>query len=305
MQEPVEHPLPERFVQNTLSICGDRGKKWLADLPEITAELEEQWSIKAGNPFRNLSYNYVANALSSEGKSVVLKIGLPLDNVEIYGEAAYLQAADGDGAVRLLQFDRDRQAILLERVVPGANLKSFCKKNESQSIKIAIRLLNRILRPAPDSANEFGTLDRWFDGLKRALGATFPQDYAERALGFYADLSADKSNNSLLHGDFHHDNILSARREPFLVIDPKGIVGPVGYDIGVFLNNHHDWLESNTQVERKLDNAITDFAAAFDLDEKVIRKWTFCQMVLSWWWTFDETPEMFGEELGLSDVWKV
>jgi streptomycin 6-kinase len=305
MNKEFRATLPQKFVENTISLCGERGEKWLEGLPNIISSLEKSWSIAAGKHFRNLSYNYVANAQLSDGKSAVLKIGLPLNDVEIYGEASYLEILDGQGAAKLLQFDREREAVLLERLAPGANLKSVCKKNEPEAIKIAIRVLKRILRPVPDAPNDFIMLDDWFDGLNRARGTKFPQDYAERALRFYAELSKDTKNIFLLHGDLHHDNILSATREPFLVIDPKGIVGNVGYDIGVFLNNHHDWLDWDTRLEGKLDQAIADFAAAFDLEDAVIRKWAFCQMVLSWWWLFDEMPDTFGEELGLSDIWKV
>ena len=297
--------LPQKFVENTISLCGGRGEKWLDNLPVIISGLEKSWLIKAGKHFRNLSYNYVANAELADGKTAVLKIGLPLTDVEIYGEAAYLTALNGQGAVRLLQFDRESHAMLLERVTPGANLKSVCKKNESEAVAIMIRVLKQILRPVPDPPNDFIQLDDWFDGLKRAAGTNFPRDYAERALKFYADISMDKKNIHLLHGDLHHDNILSAKREPFLAIDPKGMIGHIGYDIGVFLNNHHDWLEWNTQLESKLDKAVADFAAAFDIGEMEIRKWAFCQMVLSWWWIFDEMPETVGGELGLSDNWKV
>jgi streptomycin 6-kinase len=204
-----------------------------------------------------------------------------------------------------LQFDRERQAVLLERAVPGRNLKSMFKKKDSKAVGVAISVLRRILRTAPDNPNEFIKLDDWFEGLGRAFDTTFPQDYAKRALSYYAELSKDTANIFLLHGDLHHDNILSATREPFLVIDPKGIVGHVGYDIGVFLNNHHDWLDWDTRLEGRLDTAISDFAAAFGLEEAEIRKWAFCQMVLSWWWMFDEMPDTFREELSLSDIWKV
>lgn len=297
--------LPKQFVENTIALCGTKGEEWLNGLPNIVAALETKWSVKAGNHFRNLSYNYVANASLSTGKSAVLKIGLPLESVEIFGEAAYLRAVDGKGAVRLLEFDRELQAVLLERVSPGANLKLVCKKEQSAAVAIAIQVLKRILRPAPENVAEFISLNGWFDGLKRAIGTKFPQDYANKALELYEDLSSDAKNILLLHGDLHHDNILSATREPFLVIDPKGMIGHVGYDIGVFLNNHHDWLEWNTRLESKLEVAVAEFADAFDLDELVIRKWAFCQMVLSWWWMFDEMPDTFGEELGLSDIWKV
>jgi hypothetical protein len=40
-------------------------------------------------------------------------------------------------------------------------------------------------------------------------------------------------------------------REPFLAIDPKGIVGDIGFEISVFLNNPRGWLLSNPDRKRK------------------------------------------------------
>ncbi len=39
-----------------------------------------------------------------------------------------------------------------------------------------------------------------------------------------------------MHGDFHHFNILSSERG-WLVIDPKGVIGPAGYEVGPLLIN--------------------------------------------------------------------
>ena len=305
MDKVFRSALSTSFVENAIALCGAKGDRWLDDLPSIVERLEKKWKIVAGKPFRNLSYNYVSNAVDAEGRSVVLKIGLPLDDVEIFGEAAYLQLLDGQGTVRMLEFDRDLQAILIERAIPGSNLKSVCKKRQHEAVSIAIRTLQRIVRPVPENTGDFIRLDDWFDGLRRSKGTNFPQEYARKALEYYAELSRDETGKCLIHGDLHHDNILSARREPSLVIDPKGIIGHLGYDIGVFLNNHHDWLDWDTRLVSRLDQAVTEFATAFELETITVRKWAFCQMVLSWWWMFDEMPQMFGEELGLSDIWRV
>ncbi len=305
MNRPSVSELPAKFVENTIALCGDRGRKWLEGLPETICRLEERWDIKAGKYFRNLSYNYVANAVLSGGESAVLKIAPPLEDTEIAGEAGYLRILDGRGTVKLFQFDPEYKSVLLERVAPGKSLRSVCKNDKARAVAIAISVLKGVLRPVPETVSSFIKLDDWFDGLKRASGTNFPQDYAEKAMEFYGELSRDETNIRLLHGDLHHDNILSATREPFLMIDPKGIIGHVGYDIGVFLNNHHDWLDWDTKLEGTLDSAVAEFASAFDLTELTIRKWAFCQMVLSWWWMFDEMPEKFGDELGLSDIWKV
>src|SRR6476620_9670748 len=100
--------LPGSFVKNTIALCGERGQNWLDALPAILAELGKKWDVEPGPHFKNLSYNYVANAAMPNGKSAVIKIGLPLDDVEIFGEAAYLKAVNGEGAVQILASDRER-----------------------------------------------------------------------------------------------------------------------------------------------------------------------------------------------------
>lgn len=297
--------LPKAFAANAVALCGEKGSDWLKRLPETVFALEHTWNIKAGKHFRELSFNYVASAELSDGQPAVLKIGLPIEDAEIFGEVEYLRLLDGQGSVKLLEFDREHQAVLLERARPGIDLKSVCRNEQGKAPAIAIDVLKRILRPVPPSAGHFIRLDDWFDGLNRAAGTDFPREYAERALSLYAELSADAKNVFLLHGDLHHTNILSATREPYLAIDPKGIIGHVGYDIGVFLNNHYNWLEWNSRLGAKLDKAVAEFASAFELEETTIRRWAFCQMVVSSWWIFDEMSGTLGEDLGLSDIWRV
>jgi streptomycin 6-kinase len=108
-----------------------------------------------------------------------------------------------------------------------------------------------------------------------------------------------------LHGDLHHENILSATREPYLAIDPKGIVGHVGYEIAVFLNNHHWWLEGDEDIPKKLDHAVQQFSEAFEISPDDLRRWAYAQMVLSAWWTFDEMPDIYNNEVALADIWDV
>src|SRR3712207_7697305 len=45
-------------------------------------------------------------------------------------------------------------------------------------------------------------------------------------------------------GDFHHDNVLAARREPWLAIDPKGVVGEPAYDAGTLVREPPELLNA-------------------------------------------------------------
>ena len=95
--------LPPELVANTVALCGERGERWLKRLPELIRALERRWSITAGKHFPNIEYNYVAAAECEDGTSAVLKIGLPLENIEIYGEAKYLETLAGNGGRKAIE----------------------------------------------------------------------------------------------------------------------------------------------------------------------------------------------------------
>ena len=59
----------------------------------------------------------------------------------------------------------------------------------------------------------------------------------EEAEGLFAELLASQDEVTLLHGDLYHHNVLSARREPWLAIDPEGVVGEPACDAAALLHN--------------------------------------------------------------------
>jgi streptomycin 6-kinase len=73
----------------------------------------------------------------------------------------------------------------------------------------------------------------------------------------------------VVHGDFHHHNILRSG-ERYVAIDPKPYLADREYDVASFLwNPLGNRLSDRTQTERR----IAAFAAA-GLDEFRIRAWT-------------------------------
>jgi streptomycin 6-kinase len=295
--------LPERFKKNAVDVCGQTGEDWLKDLPQIIEKLSKKWSLKVEKPFPNLSYNYVAPCVCGDGRAV-LKIALPLNNPEIYGEANFLKISAGRGTVKLLETDENTPAILLEKLTPGANLKEVFYHDKRQTVEIAINAMRRILKkPPPDS--DFQTLENWFDNFFRKAPKTkFPPEYTGKVKQIFEELNT--ASKFLLHGDLHHENILSAEREPFLAIDPKGIIGSAGYEIAVFLNNHLWWLgRGRPNLKEELKMAVRQFSEAFEIEPAKLRKWAFCQIILSAWWTFEDNGEDWEPELVLAKIWEV
>lgn len=304
MKKIMPDNLHTQFTENVLGVCGTRGRRWLNDLPEIVGEIAEKWSLVVEHPFPNLSYNYVAPCVClADGSRAVLKIGLPEENDSvIFGEAKFLKILDGSGAVKLLQFDAEHRALLLERLLPGENLIKLAKTDDEQATTHAIRVMNKIRRPPP-ADHAFPTLDEWVGSFLRAGKTNSDFARVKRAQRIFERLIGS-SAQSLLHGDLHHQNILSARREPFLAIDPKGIVGDIGFEISVFLNNPRGWILNVPDRRKMLRRRIEQFAEAFAIEPADLRDWAFAEAVLSAWWTIEGGGSSWEKWLACAAIWE-
>ena len=153
--------------------------------------------------------------------------------------------------------------------------------------------------------SKFINLETWIKGLDRAVKLNFQPEKVARAKMFFAELVEPIEKKILLHGDIHFDNILSAKREPFLLIDPKGIIGEMGYEIAIFLNDLADWTSHLKNQKEFLDKAVEKFAKAFNIDEKKLRKWAFAFAVLSAWWMMEDFGNNKEKDILRAEIWDV
>lgn len=295
MNKFVEN-LPKHFTNNVINLCGDKGENWLNNLPKTIQTLENIWSIKHENHFQNLSYNYVAKCKKNDGSQVVIKIALPLDNVEIFNEATALKLFDGKGSVKLLNENKELQAILIEHLSPGLTLKEVYKNDEFGAVDRAINVLQKIAF-RPSKKINLPSTAKWFEIFETMENTEFPRKHLKKAQKHLKEIYNPIQNYFLLHGDFHHENILSSNRDDFLVIDPKGVIGSIGYEIAVFLNNHADWLESNSNYSTKMNYAIKKFSRAFGVSEQEINDWCYIQRVLSLCWSYEDNDNYWKKEI--------
>jgi streptomycin 6-kinase len=246
---------------------------WLARLPGAVAELAERWSLELGPPIDTdeVSAAWVAPAMRADGTVVVLKLGMP--HFEADDEIAGLRFWDGDPTVRLLDADDALNAMLLERCEPGTALRVL---PEPEQDEVIAGLLRRLWRPPPGprafrplsemtaywGAEALAIEDRWVDpGL------------VGEALTLFDELPRGAPQEVVLATDLHAGNVLRARREPWLAIDPKPFVGDPAYDATQHLLNC-DRLRSSP-VE-----TIERVAGLLDLDRERVRLWTFARIAI-------------------------
>ncbi len=297
----VEHQIPQDFAERIAAAFGQDGASWLASLPELLRDIAGQWSLTLGGPFADMAYNYVAPVLRDDGSRAVLKVGVP--NPELRTEIEALRRFGGRGSAQLLDVDEARGALLLERLEPGKSILDL--GDDEQATAVACQLMRK-LHTAPAGNGPFPMLADWARGLDRLRvafdGSTgpFPRRLVERAESDVRDLLASMNETTLLHGDLHHWNILSARRAPWLAIDPKGIIGEPVYETGAWLRNPFpellEWSDAAKVIQRRIDQ----FALDLGFDRRRILAWGIYQALLAGWWSYEEGSEQWREWLAIA-----
>jgi streptomycin 6-kinase len=84
----------------------------------------------------------------------------------------------------------------------------------------------------------------------------------------------------VLHQDFHGGNVLRAEREPWLVIDPKPLVGEREFDAGS-LTRDRRWLLGQPGDAARLRRRLDVLSAELDLDRERVRRWGIAH-ALAW-----------------------
>ena len=115
----------------------------------------------------------------------------------------------------------------------------------------------------------------------------FNEKIVERVERSVKDFFAENHMPVLMHGDFHHFNILSSERG-WLVIDPKGVIGPAGYEVGPLMinpwNSFSDGINTRLRMKRRID--ILHEHLGFERER--ILEWSLAHAVLSAWWGIED-----------------
>jgi len=291
--------LPDHFI-HTISETFTGGQEWLTQLPALLAETAARWSLTIGAPFAELSYNLVLPARRRDGAELILKIGVP--NAELEAEIRALAYWDGRVTVRLLDADPTWGVLLLERLRPGRMVSTL---PDDDALRVTAELMRALWQPPP-AAHSFVSVADWAGGLARLRaefgGGTgpFAPHLVALAEAYFAALLPSMAAPVLLHGDLHQYNILAGERRPWLIIDPKGVIGEPAYEIGPFMRNCLPENGSATEIIRLQARRLDMFSEMLDLDRERLRMWCVAQQVLSAWWSYEDTGLDYLDSMALA-----
>ena len=251
--------------------------EWLAALPALVREIASLWELELGDPYLpGGQCAWVAPARNPAGDELVLKLGWRHREAE--HEADGLRHWDGDGAVRCFatrQLD-NTTALLLERCTPGRQLGKSAP--EPKQDEIIARLLRRLWARSPQAGHPFSSLktmcSEWADSFEFAYASDhrgLDAGLAREAVETLRTLPASATTEVLLCTDLHAGNVLAARREPWLMIDPKPFIGDPAFDpVQHMLNCDARLVANPIRLAQRM-------AGLLDLDPERIRLWLFAR----------------------------
>jgi streptomycin 6-kinase len=254
----------------------DRARRdWLAALPDVVETLTSEWGLELGEPYEpGGQCGWVAPV--SRPDALVLKVGWRHREAEHEAEA--LRLWDGDGAVRCVaeRVLQDTIALLLERCEPGLQLRAALAEPE-QDLVIA-GLMRRLWKQQPSPGHPFESLqamgDDWADALELDCSSgshSLDPGLARAAIELLRELPDTADRTVLLCTDLHAENVLSAQREPWLVIDPKPFIGDPAYDpVQHMLNCDQRLADDPVGLSRRM-------ASLLDLEPERVRRWLFAR----------------------------
>lgn len=274
---------------------GENGRAFIASLRERVEDFLGRWGLRITGPAMSGMCALVLAVVRQDGAPAALKIQLPTD--ETVGEPLALRAWDGEGAVRLLEYDEETGTLLLEAADAARDLWSVPSR---EAIRVIADLLVRLTAAPPPAglrtldsvaAHALASADEVADRVADPAQLRLLRDCSAALREIAGD--RDRSGDRLLHWDLHHYNVLGTLRSTharalgpgqardssdWLAIDPKPLVGDPGFELYPALFNRFE----PDEVRWRFDL----MTGALGLDRARARSWTLGRVLqdglISW-----------------------
>lgn len=259
----------------------------LVDLNTLR-EFQLKWNIDIDGLHPHAGNGIIA--FGCRGKDqVVLKVAKP--DREFLTQLKFMQLLPESTGARLLDYDADAGALLMERISPGISLWDLWEPTlDDQHTELLAQCSARV---ALEPVSGFPTVSEWgqaFHRYRERYGKTgpLPAEHLNRARDLLDQLTGpDQPSARLLHGDLHHGNLLSSGAA-WKCLDPKGVVGDPSFEIYAMIRNPVDRLLPSSDV---MDRRIRITSEVTGLDAQRLRAWSFVGCILSACWSVEDEEE--------------
>ncbi|WP_209855316.1 APH(6)-I family aminoglycoside O-phosphotransferase [Rhizobium herbae] len=255
-------------------------------------DLPVHWNVSEPVLIANTFSSFIWKVLLPNGAPAIVKALKPIDDIadELRG-ADYLAWRNGRGAVRLL--GRENNQMLLEYAGERILSHVVAEQGDGHATEIAAELMAELYaasdEPLPSALLPIrDRFEALFQRARDDRNAGRQTDYVDAAI--LADrLISDATRLRGLHGDLHHENIMLSDRG-WLVIDPVGLIGDVGFGAANMFYDPAD--RDDLCLDPRRIAQMTDvFSRTLDIDPRRLLDQAFCYGCLSAAWNVEGDDE--------------
>lgn len=291
-QHYLEHNT--HFTENIKKIYSESGHQWLLNLPKQIMKLSKEWEFELIQVMPELSYSFVA-LVKCQNKSAIIKIAH--SEQSLARESLCLSSFQKDSPA-IFNFDEKENAILMEYIYPGKPLKNLVKAGQDdQATKIICDVICKLRLQTIPNQHPFKHLSELASDLT-ILKGNFDEKLLNKAICLFQELTADRSNDIMLHGDLHHDNILSSDHN-WKIIDPHGYIGEPTAEVGAMIRNPYNCFPTDKPLRKILERRLSILRDELPYDFERIKAWCYCISVLSVAWTYEGFKKVNSSEIAL------
>jgi streptomycin 6-kinase len=292
--------VPEALVSWHLKYFGEISRVWIDAVPDLAASLLDRWQLRPDGAPTCGATALVLPVVRADATPAVLKLQPVTDHT--VGEPDALRAWNGDGAVRLLDYDPESGSMLLERLDADRSLASV--PDDLAALQILSELLARLSAvPAPAGIRQLSVFGAdLLDRVPRAL--TLVGDPSQhgliRACASALEDVLPEAGDRLVHEDLHFDNILAPlpadQREPWLAIDPNPVAGDPGFALLAALHNRWEEAVATGDVARAVRRRLDLMTDILGLDRKRATAWTLARILQNALWEVEHDDTVWHTE---------
>jgi streptomycin 6-kinase len=177
-----------KLTQNVINMLGEKGKAWLTSLPSTIEILVDHWKLKNLVSVDNMTFNYVAKAITSANQPVILKISF--DEKNISGEIQALKYFDGSGSIHLITHNEKYHALLLQQAVPGTTLKSLYPSQVEYVMDCYIDTMGKLHNKYLSNKNNYHHISDWLMAIDKLTDHDCPSHLVKKAIALKNELLA-------------------------------------------------------------------------------------------------------------------
>ncbi|RZU13257.1 streptomycin 6-kinase [Kribbella rubisoli] len=284
--------IPAKLIRNH----SKSSPEWLASLPAALDRYVDEWKLTVSGDLMSGEASLIVPVVRRDGTEAILKLQSVNDESE--SEALALRTWNHDDVVEVYEDDPETSTLLLERLQPRT-LDDLPDAMEATQI-LAELLTHLMVVPAPTGVRRLSDIAAgMIDDAPRVIPML--ADPAEQALTWrlVAQMTEllPEPGDRLLHWDLHYYNVMAAKRQPWLVIDPKPLAGDPAFELMPAVWNRWDDLVATGDVSQAIRDRLDLMLDVTGIDRDRALGWTAGRILQNILWFTEDGDTRIEAEL--------